>query len=66
MFYDYNCTNVQCPNHYNVVTVQKPMSESSAEEHCSICGCKLTRTLESLVSPYSNTTGFFGKAGQHD
>lgn len=43
MKYLYKCTNDKCSENQKEVTVDKPMSESSREEHCEVCKKSLTR-----------------------
>lgn len=60
MVYDYKCSNDKCANHYNVVKITKTMSECSNLEYCELCGCRLDRTIESLVCGMSiDKTGSF-------
>jgi len=43
MRYLYKCSNDKCVNVGKTITINKPISESSKEEFCQICGSVLVR-----------------------
>ena len=61
MDYQFECV----AGHKEVISM--PIKEYTSENHfCKVCGGKLVRPISSLVCGYQNSSGFFGKRGQHD